>query len=188
VKGYITADILNKACGILSEEILSAELNEFEIPHARTVPLLSKDHPVNARKPYDIMLDSVSIDVKANAPIPWKAGFECSQSLNLNLKELEHNGACDLYILTKDYPEMPFEQGPDIADEVLGLAFAQKVLRKIESVEFLGWAYGVDYIRAEHFNKRSSKPFYQLFTWEKPDFHSMPEFAAKFHIPLEPGP
>ena len=41
-KGRITADHLDKACGILSEEIFAAELTELNMPYLRTVPLLNK--------------------------------------------------------------------------------------------------------------------------------------------------
>lgn len=34
------------------------------MPHVRTVPLLSKEDPVNKGKPYDIKIQDVTIDVK----------------------------------------------------------------------------------------------------------------------------
>ena len=178
---HVTADILNKACGILSEEIFSADLNELNIPHLRTVPLLSKEHPVNKGKPYDIKIQDVTIDVKANSPIPCKEGWGHSESLNLNKAESDAHGACDIYVATKDMPELPFEQGPDKQDEKAGLEFAVKILKQVKRVKFLGWAYGKELIQEANL-KQGYAPYYQLFPRE---LHSMQEFEVKFRIPLE---
>lgn len=180
--GYVTADILWKACGILSEEILSADLNELEIPHVRTLPLFTKDHPVNKGKPYDIKIGNVTIDVKANPPIPCFEKCKPSEGINLTAKEVEENGPCDLYVATKDYPELPFVERPDKYDEKVGMEFAEKILKQITSVKFLGWATKAELIQKENL-KQGYSPHYQLFAWE---LHKMTEFAVKFGILLEP--
>ncbi|NLB77153.1 MAG: hypothetical protein GX799_11945 [Crenarchaeota archaeon] len=175
-KGYVTADHLNKACGILTEEIFAAELNELNVPHLRTVPLLDKTHPTNARKPYDFKIGGYTIDLKSISPLP-SPSIGHHKNLNVNHAEIENIGLCDYYICTKCYPELP----PDTqqSDE-LPRDFALKILQKVERVEFLGYATGADVLKARLVP--TAKPFHS----KPPPHESMRQLARLLNIPLEP--
>lgn len=168
-KGYISADHLNKACGILSEEIMHLILCQASVPHVRTVPLLSKNHPVNAGKPYDIKIDNVTCDIKAIAPLPPPSGHHCN--LNVNKAEIDNRGKCDIYINSKCYPELPAE------DKKVSKEWTLNILKKVRQVKFLGYAEAKELIKKENL-VRTKKPFYSLPT----PFHSMTEFAKRFNI------
>lgn len=177
-KGHVTADQLGKACGILSEEIFDAELNELNVPHLRTVPLLNKEHPTNLGKPYDCKIQDSTIDIKSISPLPPPSGHH--QNLNLNKNEIENNGLCDYYICTKCYPEMPFES--KYPDE-LPRQFALKVLKRVQKVEFLGYATGAEMLKARLVVPKdpNKSPFYS----KSPPHHPIAELALKLSIPLE---
>lgn len=176
-KGYITADHLNKACGILSEEIMHSMLCELSVPHVRTVPLLSKEHPVNAGKPYDIKIEDSTIDIKAIAPLPPPSGHHCN--LNAKKGEIDKYGKCDFYICSKCYPELPAEERPKPENRKVSKKWALEILRKVERVQFLGYATASELIKEKNL-VRTKKPFYSLH----PPFHSMDEFAKRFNIHL----
>jgi hypothetical protein len=146
-KRRVTANLLNKACGILAEEILSAELMELNIPHVRTVPLLSKNHPVNAGKPYDILLNGVKIDIKAISPLPAPK-FGHHSNLNVNGPELGKNfeNKCDIYVGAKCYPELKAELIPTGPVKSLK-PWVSSIMKKICLVEFFGFAYADEIIR-----------------------------------------
>jgi hypothetical protein len=177
--GEITADHLNKACGILSEEIFDAELNEFKMPHVRTVPLLSKMHPVNLGKPYDIKIQDCTIDIKSISPLPPPSGHH--KNLNVKQSEIKGEGRCDLYIATKCYPELQREPRPKKQDYKVTKPWVMQIMRRINKVEFLGYATPAEIMKKENFRPQGDPPFYSL----SPPFHSMLEFARKFNIPLE---
>jgi len=171
-KGRITADYLNKACGILAEEILVAELNELNVQHTRTVPLLAKDHPVNSGKPFDVKIGACTIDVKSISPLaPPK--YHHHKNLNVNKSEVTGLGACDLYLSSKCYPELDMAPKKVVEKEE-----ALEILGKVENVEFLGYALKDEVIDVEHLVLTKS-PFYSL---PFPPPHDMKEFAERFGI------
>ena len=173
-KGRVTADLLNKACGILAEEIFAAALNQLNVPHIRTLPLLAKKHSVNYDKPFDVKIGSSTIDVKSIAPLPPPSGHH--SNLNVNKSELEHYGKCDLYIASKCYPELPAEQRP----KQISKEWAKAILNKIDRIDFIGYAEADELIKEA--NLQRSYGFYTL----KPPFHSMQhDFALRFNIDLK---
>ncbi len=174
-KGYITADHLNKACGILSEEIFAAELNELNVPHLRTMPLLDKEHPTNKGKPYDFKIKGYTIDIKSISPLPSQS-IGHHKNLNVNKAEVDNIGLCDFYICTKCYPELPPDPKP--SDE-LPRQYALKILKKVQKVEFLGYATGVEMQQAKLIP--TAKPFYS----KSPPHSAMQQFAKLLGIPLE---
>ncbi|MGD6933312.1 MAG: hypothetical protein ACQCN5_03810 [Candidatus Bathyarchaeia archaeon] len=178
-KGRITADHLDKACGILSEEIFAAELNELNVPHLRTVPLLNKEHPTNLGKPYDFKIGRYTVDLKSISPLPPPSGHHWN--LNVNKAELGENQEkiCDYYIATKCLPELPAEKRPLKNDEDLSMKFAYATLKKVEKVQFLGWATG-DELCSDN-NLVSGYNFYS----KKPPHNPMRSLAKILNIPLE---
>jgi len=173
-KGHVTGDLLNKACGIMAEEIFSAELNELNVPHIRTIPLLAKNHPVNHGKPFDVKIVSSTIDIKSISPYPPRSGHH--SNLNVNKAEIENVGKCDFYIATKCYPELLAEAQP-----IKNKEWVITILNKIERIEFLGYATTEELIKENNLRLYQPSPFYSL----KPPFHLMAEFAYKLKIPLE---
>ncbi len=175
-KGYVTADLFNKACGILAEEIFSAGLMELEISHVRTLPLLSKNHPVNAGRFYDVKINGITIDVKSISPIAPPSGHH--KNLNVNKAELGKNfeKKSDIYIGSKCYPELESQERPETQDEnwVMG------IMDKIERIDFLGFANADEVINKA--NYVTGCGFYSL---KSSIPHSMAEFAEKFKINLE---
>lgn len=178
-KGYVTANHLNKACGILSEEIFHCTLCECGKPHVRTVPLLDKKHPVNARKPYDIKMDEYTFDIKAISPLPPPTGHHCN--LNVNKAEIDANGKCDFYVGSKCYPELQYEFKPRENMRV-AMEWARGILDKVNIVAFIGYAEAAEIISPEQL-VHTRKPFYSLH----PPFRTMEEFAKRFNIDIKLG-
>lgn len=95
-KQKVKGGLMNKACGILAELIFRAMLDELNIPHIATEPLLSKKHPVNIGKMFDIKFaDSRMVDAKALPPYQYR------ENLNVNQWEVQESGVCDFYVLFK---------------------------------------------------------------------------------------
>ena len=166
-KGFTTGNLLNKACGILAEEVFNAELTQFDISHLRTLPLLDKEHSVNIGKNYDFKIEDYTIDVKAIPP------FSHHKNLNVNQSEIDKCGACDLYIATKCYPELP-EQ--DVKNKEL----AKAILKQINRIEFIGYAKADELIKPENLKSNVKRPYYSLSM-----LRSMDDFALRFNIDLK---
>ena len=166
-KGFTTGNLLNKACGILAEEVFNAELTEFNIPHLRTLPLLDKEHPANIGKNYDFKIEGCTIDVKAIPP------FSHHKNLNVNQAEINKCGACDLYIAAKCYPEL-------LEQHIKNKESAKAILIIINSIEFLGYAEADELIKSEHLKSDVKRPYYSLSK-----LRSMDDFASRFNIDLK---
>lgn len=175
-KGRVTADHLNKACGILSEEIFHCILCDCNYPHIRTIPLLNKDHPVNYGKQFDIKIGESTFDVKSISPLPPPSGHH--SNLNVNKLEIDKYGACDIYISSKCYPELPDEPRPKKEYRKVSKEWAVEILKKVKQIYFLGWAWADELIKPVNL-VQTENPFYSL---RPPLPHSMDELAKRFNI------
>lgn len=182
-KGRLTADHLNKACGILSEEIFSAELNELDIPHIRTVPLFNKLDPTNAGKHFDFKINNYTIDIKSISPLPPRSGHH--KNINVNSWEVgDHlERLCDYYIGTKCFPEMLMETAQTLKDDnPIPKDLAFEALSRVKNVRFIGYITG-----KELCSPRNFVSYYNFYS-AKPPHKPISELALLLKIPLESGP
>jgi hypothetical protein len=211
-KGQVKGGLLNKASGIIAELILRSMLDELNIPHVATEPLLDKKHPVNVGKMFDIKLTNGStIDVKA---LPADQHYE---NLNLNQLEAQRIGVCDFYILFKcsdDYsndeaedmrkldresarfaerlwkePKSSDAYEKDLKEFIIVKEKLHSYIARIKNIAFISWVRGDDLVQPKNLKRGEFGDYYQLSvlygTYGRllPPFYSMDEFAdAILHI------
>lgn len=172
-KGKIKGGPWKKGSGIIGEMLFEAMLNQSEVAHIRSMPLLERDHPVNVRKNYDFKIGDRTIDIKTTPP---KRSWEESL-LNVNCGEVEKYGPCDFYIL--------IELNGDLTDKEIGEALLldeeltkgpklsreefnrkriklEKIIDKISSAIFTGWATKEDLINPENIKPGPYGAYYSL--------------------------
>lgn len=168
-KKKVKGGLIFKGCGILAEVTFRSMLDELNVHHICTEPLLDKKHPVNIGKIFDFELsDGTSIDVKALPPT--KNG----ENLNLNQWEAQNIGICDFYILFKCSGEFSDaekkdmikldEQSAQLAERLLQQhkiinkesqfsIVEEKLLayfKRIAIVKFIAYISGEDLVRKEN--------------------------------------
>lgn len=146
----------NKGIGILGELICEAILNQVEVPHIRSDPLLGKAHPANADKNYDFKIGDSTIDIKTLPPLSRR-------ELRLNQREVNYYGVCDYYILLGCSGSLTGEEveKAHMLDEELtkkappeqyGRNFADlaEIMNKISKVDFIGWTTQKNLVKEEN--------------------------------------
>ncbi len=198
-KKRIKGGLLNKSCGILTELIFRAMLDELKVPHVATEPIFDKKHNVNIEKIYDFRLsDGRTIDVKTLPP------GSHNKALNLNQNEAKNNGVCDYYAVFECkgmYSEHEFAdmQALDKKSEELGEKLwgnevehknvledfrqvktkMEEYLRRIKIIRFVAYAEGTALVKSQNLKDGLYGPYYSLKLSDtlKPPFHSYQEFA-----------
>jgi len=172
-KGKIKGGPWNKGSGIIGELIFDFILNQCEIPHIRTEPLLSKNHPVNEGKKYDSKIGKTTIDIKT---LPPRLSGQPS-NLNVNYDELGEEGkdACDIYILielagnlTNEEIKEALELDKTLRNKIPIEEFKEKRARlealfdKIKKARFLGWTTKDKLIKRENVKQGHYGSYYSL--------------------------
>jgi hypothetical protein len=181
-KKRVKGGLINKACGILAENLFRSILDELNVPHVATEPMLSKGHPVNVHRIYDFMLaDGTTIDIKSLPPQQY------SEKINLNQQEAEEIGVCDwygLYACTGDFKQEEIEimlnlcdkqsaelaeilwsGKADVASELDAvITDAQEYIDRIKSVSCVGWVKGKYLVKPENLITRKAiyGPYFSL--------------------------